>query len=126
MMLAGMRQQKTGIDVNDLLSTNANNEAVDRLAGFMTQNQIKQMQDLLNAVSTRISQQPETAMAEKGRSLDDDMDAILAGGSPAANAPAVPAAPTTMEVDEDETEDERVPKRQKTGSKTSAAIVEEL
>jgi hypothetical protein len=123
MMLAGMRQQKSGIDVNDLLSVPTNNEAIDRLAGFMTQDQIKQMQDLLNAVSTRITRQPEKATAEKSRSLDSDMDAILAGNNPASN---IPAASTAAQVDEDETEDERDPKRQKTSSKTPSAMEEEL
>lgn len=110
MMLAGMRQQKSGIDVNDLLSTPANDEAVGRLAGFMTQDQIKQMQTLLEAVSNKIRSQPEMATAQMGKDLDDDMDSILGGDSSPLRDPA--------EQDEGQAEDERDPKRQKTSSGT--------
>lgn len=82
MTLTGMRQQANGIDINDLLAKSSDEEAVDRLAGFMTQDQIKQMHSMLDAVAKKMRSQPENATAQKGKQLDDDMDTILAGGSP--------------------------------------------
>jgi hypothetical protein len=81
MTLAGLRQQAKGIDINDLLTESSDNPAVDRLVGFMTQDQIKQMHTLLDAVSRKIRDQPERATAQRNSELDDDMDVILSGGS---------------------------------------------
>jgi hypothetical protein len=81
MTLAGLRQQAKGIDINDLLAESSDDPAVDRLVGFMTQDQIKQMHTLLDAVSRKIRDQPEHATAQRSSELDDDMDGILSGGS---------------------------------------------
>ena len=116
-LLAGLRQQHSGIDVNDLLAKTDNDTAIDRLAGLMTQDQIEQMQSLLTAVSSKITAQPEKASAQKGKELDDGMDAILAGSSPKTQTPA-PAAATEGGSDEDV--DEPSAKRHKNSGNASA------
>jgi hypothetical protein len=80
MTLVGLRQQARSIDINDLLADSSEDAAIDRLAGFMTQDQIKQMHTLLDAVSKKIRDQPERATAQRGAELDNDMDAILTCG----------------------------------------------
>lgn len=120
MTLVGLRQQAQGIDVNVLLASASNDDAVNRLAGFMTQEQIKQMQSLLDAVGKKMKEQPERASAQRGAELDDDMNAILAGGSPKDKAP-VAAVP-----EDGADEDTPMAKRQKMSSDTAAVDEEEL
>ena len=112
MTLAGLRQQASGIDVNDLLAPASNDDAVTRLAGFMTKDQIKAMSEMLERVGRKIEEQPECASAQRGRNLDDDMDAILAGGSGSGKTGA--------------DEDEPQAKRQKTMVETVADEDDEL
>jgi hypothetical protein len=79
--LVGLRQQAKGIDTNDLLAESSDDSAIDRLAGFMTQDQIKQMHALLDAVSMKIRDQSERATAQQISGDDDyDINAILARG----------------------------------------------
>ena len=113
MTLTGMRQQAKGVDVNDLLASSDDNGAVERLAGFMTQKQIETMQALLQKVGQRIEERPDDATAQRGAELDDDMDAILAGGSAKSAA--------ALENGEDEDEEEPRAKRHKRSSETTAA-----
>ncbi|KIW05575.1 uncharacterized protein PV09_03450 [Verruconis gallopava] len=113
MTLAGLRQQAQGINVNDLLAPTSDEEAVSRLVGFMTHEQIKQMQLMLDAVSKRIREHPELASAERCAELDGDMDAILAGGT-ARHIDSVTAATSTVPVDSNDGDEEPSAKRRKT------------
>ena len=118
--LAGLSQLSSGIDIKDLLAKEDNDEAVGRLAGALTQDKIKQMQSLLSAVSAKITAEPEKATAQETQELDDDMDTLLAGGTPATRTRAAVASAENGAAKEKD-EDEPNAKRQKTSSDSTTA-----